>query len=501
MEQTNEQTIKEIGKDSLWYFTSTLIYAVLGFIALPILSRLFTQRQYGILSLCTVTVGFSIALTYWLVHAVIRYYSVNETEGTLDVFFTTVLRFVFYFSMIMIFIVAPVTVLSLPDNHLRVLVALVILVSTGTSISLILMTIFRAKRLARYYSVCYLSEVFGRFILGLALVGFFSMGPEGLFIGWLAALVIIIPIELHILQIRKHYKRHSYSSGLMREFFRFGVPLSGTYVMVLVLSISDRYLVQAFRGSAEVGLYAVIYTMIAAVFDVIFAALPLSAEPVIIGIYEKEGEESVRNVVRLLTRYALMVMIPVGAGFFVLQSRVMHVVVGPQFYSAKNAILPLVLGLTFERLVWFTGWGFILKKKTSRLMWIISISALTNIVLNLFMIPAWGYMGAAISTAISYLLSLVIMYIAGRKYLKWDVPWISLFRIALTTACMSVGLYLMDKVLFGGVLGLLLIVIIGTLVYGGLLLALRELHWSELRTIYRYGLRKMGSIVPWIDLD
>ncbi len=496
-----EQEVVEIGKGSFWYFWSTLVYAVLGFVALPILSRLFTTKQYGIYSLCTVTIGFSMVLTSWLVQSIVRYCRVHEGEGSLDVFVTTVMRFMLYFAGILVCIVAPLSVILASDNNTRLLVALVVLISAGTSFALIQNTFLRVRRKAKLYSVFYLSEASGRFLVGVALVGLFHLGPAAILAGWLATLVVILPLQARALRIWHNYKRGDYSWSLIGEFLRYGVPLSGTVVMVMILSLSDRYLVQAFRGPAEVGLYAIVYTMLEAIFDVIFAALPLSAEPVIVEAYERQGEQRVRQIIRLLSRYAMMVILPVAAALVFLQSRVMHIVVGPQFFSAEKVILPLVIGFTFERMVWFAGWGYILKKRTIGLLMVISIAAIANIVLNLFLIPAWGYLGAAISTAITYILSFSIIAASGRKYLIWDFPWVSLRRIAASTAILSVVLFFLNRVLFSGFLGLVIIVIAGASVYLVLLLVSKELKWSELKTIYAYGLRKMSSLVPWLDND
>jgi O-antigen/teichoic acid export membrane protein len=101
--------------------------------------------------------------------------------------------------------------------------------------------------------------------------------------------------------------------------------------------------------------------------------------------------------------------------------------IGPLFlkggaYQIGFSIVPmlllgyLLLGIYFNLSIWFK-----LTDKTNYSFWITFAGALVSVVGITFLVPTWGFMGAAVSTVACYLVMTGACYFYGQKY--YPVPY------------------------------------------------------------------------------
>ena len=79
-----------------------------------------------------------------------------------------------------------------------------------------------------------------------------------------------------------------FSRRLGKQMLRFGLPLIGLVLLDLVLSVSDRYLLQIFKDAAQVGIYAAGYRIAETGVFAVVLFLNLAAFPVLIKVFESE---------------------------------------------------------------------------------------------------------------------------------------------------------------------------------------------------------------------
>ena len=111
-------------------------------------------------------------------------------------------------------------------------------------------------------------------------------------------------------------------------------------------------------------------------------------------------------------------------------------------------------------------------------------AGLVNVGLNLLLVPRYGYMAAAITTLIGYIVLLALMVISSRKYFIWDFPFRSLGRAVLSSAIMGAVVYPVGNSLTSSpLLNLLAAIPLGLLSYFALLLLLGEVQTNEKRVL------------------
>jgi O-antigen/teichoic acid export membrane protein len=142
----------------------------------------------------------------------------------------------------------------------------------------------------------------------------------------------------------------------------------------------------------------------------------------------------------------------------------------------------VITGLTIFHLSLYGQKGLEIKKKTALMLIPIMICAAANIGLNFFFIRHYGYLGAAITTFISYSLYPIFIYFISKSYIRWIIPWRSMFNIAIS----SIGagaFFLLVKAIFSPQIGhvsILLFALLILAIYSGLLYVTRELKNYEL---------------------
>ena len=91
----------------------------------------------------------------------------------------------------------------------------------------------------------------------------------------------------------------------------------------------------------------------------------------------------------------------------------------PRFYSAWEYIPTLTLAMIFSAFASFMGSVYVVTKRSIASFRTALWGALTNIVLNLLLIPILGIQGAAIATLASYLLCFAIRAVSARRMIPF----------------------------------------------------------------------------------
>ena len=108
-----------------------------------------------------------------------------------------------------------------------------------------------------------------------------------------------------------------------------------------------------------------------------------------------------------------------AAGLILLCRPIAALLFDVSFAEAWRYIPLLALATLLSSLSNFTGTVYMVEGRSVAALVTAMIGALTNIVLNLLLIPPMGAMGAALATALSYLLVLVLRLISTRRSIPY----------------------------------------------------------------------------------
>lgn len=471
-------------KDTIKYLPAQIAPGIVGFISIPIITRIFLPQEYGNYSLAMATVMVLTTLGGWLPMAIIRFYPAYERDKKLDLFYGNILRLTFISILVIIFtyLIFIFSIKIHISSKLYFFMLIGICVFIAIAIFNVLQYFLRSKKQVGWYSRFAIWKSVMGFGFGIALIFLFKLGIEGLLWGIVLSISFVMPFlwKKSLGDISIIYSKLKLS--LVKDLANYSFPLVIGNLAAWILSLSDRYILEFFRGGQEVGIYSASYNISEKSIMLLTSLFMLASGPISIHIWEKEGKKKSREFVNKITRYYLIACIPAIIGLSVLSKPILNIMTGEQYFEGYKIVPFVTLGMLFLGLQQRFQAGFIFYKKTGYITFAIVTSGLLNLFLNFLFIPRYGYLAAAITTLISYAFLLFLMIILSRPLFVWNFPFKSLAKVTCASAIMGIIVYYVGNSLTSLVLvNLISGICIGVAVYFLMLILLKEFSQEEIQ--------------------
>jgi O-antigen/teichoic acid export membrane protein len=469
------------------YLPSHLIPSLIGLVSVPVITSLFLPEDYGNYNLVIVTVSILTTLSGWAVMSVQRFHPLCKEKGTLPELRSSILFALSATLLIVGLTVALGIVLAAPllDESIKNLMLVGIVLFVLSAVFAVLQSFLRARRRAGWYSAFSVMDSTARLAIGVLLVAGFGLGVEGLLWGAVLAFALTLPL-LWTLAMKNEAGPGRVSFPLIRNMLTYSLPLVAGNLAAWVLNLSDRYVLKAFRGAAEVGLYSAGYAISEKSISLIAALFMLAAGPIGFQVWEREGGAKASAFVSTVTRYYLLISIPAVVGLSVLARPVIEILTSHEYHQSYYitpfiAISGFLLGLQQRYHL-----GIQFKKKTKVIMYSIVIAGLINLALNLIFVPKYGYVAASITTLVGYIVLFLVVSIGSLRCMKWAFPFAALARSLIASAIMAAVVFPLGTALTDSTaVNLAIAIPVGMLAYLTSLLALGELRPDEKGALLR----------------
>ena len=250
-----------------------------------------------------------------------------------------------------------------------------------------------------------------------------------------------------------------------KSTIKIALPLSMLSIFGIIYVRIDTIMLSVMKGDAVVGWYNAAYGLVLA-----FKPIPqlfMNALFPLMSSYFVSSKDSLKVVYEKSFKYLFILGLPLAVGITLLADKIILLLYGQQF---SNSIIALQI-LAWDALLIFLYMcsAFILVSidKQNQMAVIAGSTALINVTLNLFLIPSFSYVGAAIATiAAEGFLLLSYMYLDSRY--SYMIP---LHKIIIkpVSACAVMGLFLYQ---FNDI-NLVLEIVAAVILYSGSLYLLR----------------------------
>ena len=216
--------------------------------------------------------------------------------------------------------------------------------------------------------------------------------------------------------------------SLMGEILRFSLPLIPTTLCWLITDLSDRSMVTYFWGEDVNGIYSAAYkipTIVNLVSSVFLQAWQFSA------ISESSDEKECSHFYSQVYSGFIAVIMIGTAGLILISRHVTSLLLNPAYHGANEFMPVLLCAVAMEAVVSFLASVYMVRKRSMRSFVTALLGALSNIVLNLLLIPTVGALGAALATLASYALVMIVRLVDAPRIIRFsrNVP-----RLALSLA-------------------------------------------------------------------
>jgi O-antigen/teichoic acid export membrane protein len=220
---------------------------------------------------------------------------------------------------------------------------------------------------------------------------------------------------------------------------QYGIPLSLTVALAVVIGSCDRFLIAWFKGEDAAGLYSVAVDFTSQTLSLLMMVVYLAMFPVAVRAFEHEGREAAQKQMGLNMTLLLAIGVPCVVGLTILAPGISNCFLGKNYRTAAASIMPLVaLGTFLAGLkAYHFDSAFQFAHKTIYQVWIVLFAAALNVVLNVVAIPRYGINGSAVASVIAYVASIGLTAYLGRRHFVLPFPKSPAIRILAAGGAMA----------------------------------------------------------------
>ena len=476
--------LRDFLRQTSHYTIGNVLATFAGLISFPILTRMLTVEQYGLMALITSSLGMLVAIgKFGMQHSIMRFYSdasAGSRGWTLDQYYSTVVGSVAFLGVGVV-IVWLIIISLIPDsllNHeqlrfLLYLTSILVLVRIGESAALNVMKAREQSGIIGVFTVLKRYGVLSCVVLALYFVSRDLTAVFGATI--LAETIGVIAVSILMLKgITLRVK--AFSSSMLRAMLAFGIPMIGVEVASILLNIGDRYVIQGFLGAQELGYYAAAYNLCEYIQTIVLLAVTSAVQPIYMRIWAQEGPAKTIEFVNHSMHFYFLVGIPMIAGLWVIGPDLVSVLATGEFESGARIIPWVISGMILDGSMIFLGAGLYLKKQGFAMAALVAGAAVLNFLMNLYLVPRYGIDGAAIATLASFVILGIATVLIARRSVPIEIPWVQILKTGAIAFSMFLWLPWIDFESRG--LTILAQILCGAIYYG-LMIAVFDKRFRE----------------------
>lgn len=403
---------KKLIKNSALLLMGNLLSKMMVFLLVPFYTSILSTSEYAIADLITTTVNLVYPLASLSIASAVLRFCLDGIHSKKDIYSISLWIDTLGLTLTTIVLIAIVPFTKLADYKYYLIAYLV----CYTINYLLLQYAKGCEKIIVYASagcVNTLSLILCNllFLLGLK-IGINGYLYSMIISQGISALYIIIGCRV----VPKGISILSANNLLVKEMLRYSIPLiPGAFSWWLNAS-ADRYIMSWFRPIGELGLYSVA-SKIPGIQFMVMNALMGAWE---ISAVEKFGTEENRQFFsEMFNRYSNFLII-ICSTICVISKPVAYILYQKDFFDAWRIVPYLSVASVFEILSLFIGTIFTAAKKTKMIFATTTIGAISNIILNILLIPRLGGFGAATATAVSFFIVYEVRFAFSRKIIRLD---------------------------------------------------------------------------------
>ena len=327
------------------------------------------------------------------------------SSGIINMFFSALIFSVLFFLFNRI--IADYT--HLPESWL-LLVPMIALFTGLFSVSL---SVFQVKQEAFKYGVSSILKTVIYFSIGVGLIVLFDFNYVGIMWGALIS-SSAIGIGLIFYLLANKIILLKFDKLFSKDILSFGLPMIPHLLGFMLIHYSDRIFISRMLSLDELGIYHVGYS-IAMGMSLLITIFNKAWLPFFYELLKKGDKKSLLQIKKVSLLFIALML--VAAIVLSLISPLIFDLFISKDYASGIIYVPWVAFSFLLSSIYFVFSNFIVyEKKMKFFMYITSISAITNLILNYFMILEFGGIGAAYATFITFIiLAFLMIYVAVRN--------------------------------------------------------------------------------------
>jgi O-antigen/teichoic acid export membrane protein len=505
-----DTSLKLLVRTSLIVFIGLIFSKVLGYIYRIIIARHFGPEVYGMFSLALTITGFFTAIAAIGYSAGLSRYipllrGKNDFDAIRYIYKKTLRSYTLCGIVAAIILFFTSRIIALDIFHNESLVGPLKIMATGVLFIMltdIYIVAIRAFEEIGWYSFLYniLQNILRVLVLFSLIYLGLTSGVNTVVLSFISSAIITLIASYFVsrYKIKELFKIHTMKdySAIDREFFNYSWPIMFFGIVSTIFYWIDTFSIGFYKSALQVGWYnaAVPIAMLISFIPELFMQLFF---PMITREYSNRNYKLIEQLSKQVTKWIFMFTLPIFILIFLFPGAALNILFGENYIVAQDALRLLLLG-SFVSTIFVVSNNLIsMLGKSKIILMNMTIAAILNFVLNMFLVPANnlfgfdnsnGLLGASFSTLLSVLVLNLLFLIQTKKYLFFIPLKRKMITIFLISIIPTVLLFYIRKVIPLTIISITIISVTFFIIYFFLILISKsfdENDWMIIRSSVR----------------
>ncbi|GGI65658.1 polysaccharide biosynthesis protein [Enterococcus alcedinis] len=398
---------------------SYIIGPILSFAILPIITNALDPSEYGIYNYYISIINYIVLITLMpgINSYILRYLNRNFPEYKKDK--EAIFKFILYSTLF--YIVCLLFFMYIYKDFLFLYIATVYYFVNMTSYYKSFLNVNGNKFV---FSVLTMLNVLSQYIFVFIAYIYLDLNTMHLLLGSLVfSILVVVIIVVKLINNNNsnfNFMIRKTDSPDYRKVIKFIVPSIGIALAGLILSSGDRIIIKNLldRGDYYVGIYAINYTLYAQIVDVIIAVFYLYIPSYLYVKYEEYGiNEYLEKLKIIIETYLLVTTFIITVAIFN-YDKINYLLFNSSYNVSTKISVYIVVGQFYFGLYRMVSNYYLVKNRIKIVMYLLGLIGFMNILMNLYFVPIYGYVSAAMTTLFCYVFLFIVIYYLVTKETK-----------------------------------------------------------------------------------
>lgn len=417
--------------NSLIFAVGNLGVKMIALLLLPLYTYYLTPSEFGTVDLITITITLIIPIfTLSITDSVLRFV-LDKSYDKESVLINSLI--ISGIGIVLSLLIYPIVILIFPFQEYIVYFYILLFIRIINSL---LNQYVRANGKIKLFAVNGIVTSLLLLVFNILFLIVLDMSIPGYMLSFILAYFISTLFVFLYGKVLADINFKKFNPNLLKEMLVFSIPLIPNTLMWWVMGVSDRYLISYYLGLSSVGLYAVavrIPSLLNIISSVFFQAWQMSA------IEEANSKEKSVFYTTVFNVFSVT-MLSMTSLLLLILKPLIDLIVSDLFYESWRYVPFLLLGVVFSSFSSFLGTNYIAAKATRGVLITSVIGGISNIILNLILIPTIGLNGAAIATMVSFFIVWVWRIQDTKKFVEIKL---NTLKITLTISAIFLQIIIM----------------------------------------------------------
>ena len=463
---TNTSLKQTILKNTFWLTSGTVVSRLVRAVLIISSARILGAEGYGIISYGLSLAAFFGIFTDIGLSSLLTRESTKDPENIPALLSTT-----FFLKIAILALAVIVMVFAAPfltkNAEAAALIPVMAVVLVFDSLRTFGFSITRAKNKMEWEAGLTIATDLFITAFGLAIL---FLSPEPMKLAWAYALSTALGFLLVLFVLRKDLKGifTKFEKKLVKPILSKAWPFAIMGLLSGFMINIDTIIIGAFRNATELGLYAAAQRPIQLLY--LFPGLiAASIFPILTKLIHEGKGEAVKRVLEKVLPAVFAAALPIALGGIILARPLISLIFGAEYDGSVFTFQLLLSTLLFVFPGTIIGNTIFAFDRQKIFIFSTGTGAITNVVLDLVLIPAYGIWGSAIATIVSQVLVTVINWNYLKKITGFSISK-HMAKITLATILMGAATF---ALLYLG-MNVILNVVVSAVIFGSALYLFRE---------------------------